>query len=171
MAVVALLATTIPSILLAVLDRRSSEQVPERWEPVTTLTELREREVVYDPRWGIFVVAEPQAPIALYAASPHDPNGAERVLFCPSSGRFEGVRDGETFDRRGAHASGPGDRGLDRFDVRVRDDAVEVNVRLLYRGAPAGAVSPLPATGPGCAERGYREQEPGFWGPTADGTA
>lgn len=169
---VALLATTIPSILLAVLNRDSAEQPPERWEAIATLAELREQEVVYEPRWGIFVVAEPQAPIALYAASPHDPNGTERVLFCPDSGRFEGLRDGETFDRRGLHVSGPGDRGLDRFDVRVRGDVVEANVRLLYRGAPASAAPPLPATGPACATRGYGEREPGFWGPaTREGTA
>lgn len=163
MALVALLATTIPSLIGLFLSR-SDDGPQERWEPIATLSALAGSGVVYNQDWGVFVVDEPQAPLAFYALSPHNPAGDERVLFCPSSGYFEANQHGEKFDRRGAYVAGPAPRGLDRFDVRVRRDVVEVNVRVVYQGFPRGRSRPDPPRGPFCDE-GHVEAEPGFWSP------
>ncbi|HEX9713355.1 MAG TPA: hypothetical protein VGB52_12510 [Actinomycetota bacterium] len=164
-ALVALVVTAAPAILSLFLNR-SRDEPAERWEPIATMRELVEEDVIYDPRWGVFLVNEPQAPIALYAVSPHNPGGNERVLFCPESGWFEATAHGEMFDRRGTYAVGPASRGLDRFDVRVLGDTVEVNVRVVYRGSERDASRPdAPRSSHRCGDQGWIEAEPGFWGP------
>lgn len=159
-AVIALVATTIPALVLSLLtsgdDRRPT---PERWMPLAEMDELARRGVIYDEQHRVFLVHQPRGPIALFALSPHSPTGDERVLFCPSSGWFE-ASHGERFDRRGVYADGPASRGLDQLDVRVQGRRVEVNVAVVYLGEAPGAREPLPARGPHCQGG---EGEPGFF--------
>ncbi len=73
--------------------------------------------------------------IALWQRCPH--LGC-RVEWCASAGGFECACHGSTFNRAGEHVSGPSPRSMDRFEVAVVDDVVEVNTGAIIEGGPSG---------------------------------
>jgi hypothetical protein len=118
--------------------------------------------VVYVSAHRLFVVRNGAGFLALSAVSPHRPEIGERVLYCPS-GYFVGPH-GELFDQRGFWIDGPSPRGMDRFEVRVRYGAIEVNVATSLRGPPRVFAKELLAfrLGRPCDIEHWEEVRPGF---------
>lgn len=88
--------------------------------------------------------------IALWQRCPH--LGC-RVAWCESSREFECACHGSRFNRAGEVRSGPSPRGMDRFDVIVTEEAVEVDTGAITEGAPPGEESiDEPPAGPSCSE-------------------
>lgn len=75
-----------------------------------------------------------------------------RVNWCESSREFECACHGSRFNRAGEVRSGPAPRGMDRFDVAVGDEVVEVDTGMITEGVPPGEESiDEPPAGPSCA--------------------
>jgi hypothetical protein len=76
------------------------------------------------------------------------------VSWCPSSGYFGSNVSGSRYDQAGTLVSGPSIRGLDRFHVRLDDEAqVVVDFTSLTAGRRAGYQREiLPPAGPDCDE-------------------
>lgn len=134
------------------------------WVRLTTLERLSNEGVMYFPREKVFLSfnpLDPMRPAALSAISPHSSLrfGIEMVLFCRSSGWFEGVRWGSRFDRFGRYALGPAPRGMDHAAVKVKNGAVYVEPALVVEGEPRFTHDPLEREGSFC---GGPEAEPGF---------
>jgi hypothetical protein len=102
-----------------------------------SLARVRSEGVVYVESEGVFVVWTGDEPLALAAASPHL---SHRLLFCRSSGLFEGEH-GEKFDRRGIYFGGPAPRGMDRVGIEVLGDRVLIDPDALGRGPGRGALA------------------------------
>ena len=79
------------------------------------------------------------------ALSQIDPHLGCKVPFTPDftfigdTGWFRNPCHGETYDLTGVCYSGPCPRGLDRYEVRVRDGDVEVSFALLIEGPDRAA--------------------------------
>ena len=87
--------------------------------------------------------------VALWQRCPH--LGC-RVSWCESSREFECACHGSRFNRAGEVRSGPAPRGMDRFEVNVTDEAVEVDTGTINQGAPPGDESiDEPRQGPSCS--------------------
>lgn len=128
--------------------------------------------VLYFPDVQVFVVADGIEPFAVSAIIPSEEGGGiERVLYCPSSGWFEGP-NGEKFDHAGDYALGPAESGLMRVGVTISGDTVEVDPTMLL-GAPPRFVDdpslspPDPAFGPFCADP-LKETREGFAATSTD---
>ncbi|MGH2808170.1 MAG: Rieske (2Fe-2S) protein [Actinomycetota bacterium] len=94
-------------------------------DPVVSLEELREREVIYLEEQEIFVVYHEGEPIALSADAQHI---GDKVEFCETSRLFESEAHGEKFDIRGIYFGGPARRSLDRYRVVVQGDRVTIDI-------------------------------------------
>jgi len=81
----------------------------------------------------------------ILALSTIDPHLGCKVPFTPeftfmgNTGWFRNPCHGETYDLTGVCYSGPCPRGLDRYEVRVRDGDVEVSFARLIEGADNSA--------------------------------
>jgi len=131
------------------------------WVDAGSLARLREEGVVYLAAEEVFVVASGDSFVALSAAAPH--MEGERVLYCPSTGWFEG-QHGEKFDSLGYYQLGPARSGLTRVALRVTDDHVQVNPATTLDTPPRGEGKSDPPDGPSCDGDGETpaEVEPGF---------
>ena len=131
------------------------------WVDAGSLEHLRDEGVVYLAAEEVFVVASGDSFVALSAAAPH--MEGERVLYCPSTGWFEG-QHGEKFDSLGYYQLGPARSGLSRVALRVMDDQVQVNPATLLDTPPRGEGKSDPPEGPFCDGDGEApvEVEPGF---------
>jgi hypothetical protein len=132
-AAVVVVAIALPLTLLRSLGEgdRAPGTEPGNWVTVGTLTDLRDRGVVYDKATNAFVVALGEGdPYALWAATGEalivGDRRSPRALYCESDHTFVDPA-GDVFDQRGAHRSGPMQRGLGRFPVRVTDGAVQID--------------------------------------------
>ena len=87
----------------------------------------------------------------------------ERVLYCPSTGWFEG-QHGEKFDSLGYYQLGPARSGLTQVALRVTDDHVQVDPATMLDTPPRGDGESDPPEGPFCNADGATtvEVEPGF---------
>ena len=114
-----------------------SSPADSEWSAVARLDAL----AVNDP-----LAAEGEASLVLLesgeilALSQIDPHLGCIVPFAPdfrfmgSTGWFRNPCHGETYDLTGVCYSGPCPRGLDRYEVRVRDGNIEVNFARLSEG-------------------------------------
>jgi hypothetical protein len=164
---VALLGVGLSLAVLMGLIRRDATAV-------TALQDLDMSGVTYFPEEQVFVVANGSDPVGLSAIIPGDSKVPERVLYCPTSGWFEGPH-GEMFDRLGNYALGPADSGLMRVAVEVSGDQVAVDPSRTL-GAPPRFVDdpsvsePPPPLGPFCADP-HVETSPGFAAPSSETSA
>ena len=109
------------------------------WVRIGSIEDVRSRGVVSLPDVPAYVVADPpRNPIALLARSTHL---GERVIYCRSSGLFEGL---------GNYEFGPAPRGLDRLGTLVEDGVLWVNPNDVTPGPPRGS-GHLKPTGPFCS--------------------
>jgi hypothetical protein len=136
------------ALALLVWSRSSSDASP--WIDVASSEELLSRRVIYVEEAKVFVVARGSDLVALRSQAPHVPD--DHVLFCPSSGWFEG-RHGERFDRLGRYALGPASEGLTRVAVRVDDTTVQIDPSVIL-GAEPRSVDTEPPGGPFCSGGG-----------------
>lgn len=151
------------SLLTGVIGRDATAATP--------LPALNVAGVTYFPEEKVFVIANGSDPIALSAIIPGASKVPERVLYCPTSGWFEGPH-GEMFDRTGNYALGPAESGLMRVAVEISGDQAIVDPSQTL-GAPPRYVDdpsisePPPPLGPFCADP-HTEREPGFAAPSRD---
>jgi nitrite reductase/ring-hydroxylating ferredoxin subunit len=127
------------------------------WQAVMSVDALEAADVAYIRNAGVFLVRTDGGPVALSAASPHPDH---RLLFCRSSGTFQGEH-GEVFDRAGFYLAGPAPRGMDRVAVRVQGGVIQIDADDVRRGPPPGAGSPADPVGRLCEVPGP-EPRPGF---------
>jgi Rieske Fe-S protein len=104
--------------------------------PVASLEELREEEVLFLDEHDIYLVYNDGQPLALSSDAQHV---GDDVEFCRSSQMFESPAHGEKFDIRGYYYAGPARSGLDRYPVRVEGDGVYVDTDRPIEGPPRGA--------------------------------
>ena len=126
---------------------------------VATVQAVEAQDVIYLEDLRVFLVDTGSTPLALLQKSSHlgDP-----VLYCESSQTFVEVHDSK-WDRNGYYLGGPGPRGLDHVQVRVRDGHVEVNPSMVSAGPPRGAGPPATITGRLCGSfEDFAESRPGF---------
>lgn len=91
----------------------------------------------------------------IFALSQKCPHLGCRVPFCESSGRFECGCHGSVFDLGGEWITGPSPRGMDRYPVAVKGDALAVDTGTIVEGPPHGAKAYLtPPKGPSCNGKG-----------------
>jgi hypothetical protein len=101
----------------------------------------------------VFVVHDEDGTVrVLDALSPHAPNGFEKVVaWCRSSGWFEDLWHGSSFDRLGRWAAGPAPTGLAGYTIeQVGDDDVTVGSR---ERPPERSGEASPPEGPRCDDR------------------
>lgn len=104
----------------------------------------------YFPEGRLYVV---NAKDDLFALSQKCPHLGCTVPFCESSGRFECPCHGSIFDLGGEYITGPSPRGLDRYPIDVKGDALVVDTSALEAGPDRGAKKYLePPLGPSCIE-------------------
>lgn len=116
-------------------------------DPVASLSELQEREVLLLEEHSIFLVYNDGDPLALSADAQHV---GDQVEFCESSQMFFSPAHGEMFDIRGYYYGGPAARGLDRYPVRIEGDGVYVELDRPIEGPPRGAGPALEPQGRFC---------------------
>jgi Rieske Fe-S protein len=138
LALVALLAA---ALLFGVSRSNTAE------DPVVSLAELEDREVIYLEDEEIFVVYNDGEPLALSDDAQHV---GDKVEFCLLSRMFEAPAHGEKFDIRGYYFGGPAERGLDRYPVRVSGDGVTIDDDEPITGPARGSVKPLEPEGDFC---------------------
>jgi len=136
-------------VLAALVLTRASSSTPP-WIDVGSHEGLLSRRVIYVEEAKVFVVANGSDVVALRSQAPHVPD--DHVLFCPSSGWFEG-RHGERFDALGRYALGPASEGLTRVAVRVDDGTVQIDPSVILGAAPRDAGTD-PPEGPFCSGGG-----------------
>jgi len=91
----------------------------------------------------------------IFALSQKCPHLGCRVPFCDSSGRFECACHGSVYDLAGEYLKGPAPRGMDRFPVAAKGEALLVDTTKLITGPAKGATAHLTAPkGPSCTEGG-----------------
>ena len=124
---------------------------------VVGLPELREQRVVYLEDRQVFLVADGPDVLALSARSPGRDG---RLLYCESLQTFHGPH-GEGFNLRGEYFAGPAPRDMDRYEVEVSGDVVEVDFsdRVVAEGRASRLSRPVDPAGRLCSEK---EGEPGF---------
>ncbi|MGH2731224.1 MAG: Rieske (2Fe-2S) protein [Actinomycetota bacterium] len=105
-------------------------------DPVASLEELREEEVIFLDEHDIYLVYNEGEPLALSTDAQHT---GDEVEFCASSQMFESPAHGEKFDIRGYYYGGPARSGLNRYPVRVEGDGVYVDVDHPMGSPPRGA--------------------------------
>ena len=89
----------------------------------------------------------------LFALSQKCPHLGCRVPFCESSGRFECPCHGSVFDIAGEYIKGPTPRGMDRFGLTLKNDALIVDTGVVDTGPNRGVHQYLtPPKGPSCAK-------------------
>jgi Rieske Fe-S protein len=130
------------AIFVAGLVRTSTE------DPVVSLENLEEREVIYLEEDQIFVVYNDGEPLALSEDAQHLPG--DRVRFCLTSRMFEAAAHGEKFDIRGYYFDGPARRGLDRYPVDVVGDSVTIDIGQEIEGPVRGSGPPRKPEGDFC---------------------
>ena len=151
------------SMIAVIVGWQLAHRTPSPWIPVGSLSDLQAAGVRYLDDEQIFVVADGETAIALSAAAPHIEG--ERVLFCRSSGWFQG-QHGEKFDRRGLYMLGPAVSGLTRIALRITDGQVEINPDDVLGPIPKDDPGRgMPPVGPFCGDSPLDEVEPGFAGP------
>jgi len=116
-------------------------------DPVASLEELREKEVLFLDEHDVYLVYNDGDPLALSSDAQHV---GDEVEFCRSSQMFESPAHGEKFDIRGYYYAGPAMRGLARYPVRVEGDGVYVDVDHPMGGPPRGAGPAREPEGPFC---------------------
>lgn len=117
-------------------------------DPVASLEDLRQQKVLSLDEHNVFLVYNEGDPLAL-SDDPQHLEG-EHTEWCESSQMFETPTHGEKFDRRGYYYGGPAMKGLDRYPVRVENDAVYVDFDGPISGPERGAEEPLEPEGPFC---------------------
>lgn len=128
------------------------------WTKVASLGEVSSRGVIYLADQEAFVVSTPAGPIALSQVSP---DRGTRLLFCRSSGLFEGVH-GEKFDRFGTYFAGPAPRSMDRIELRIEGELVALNPSRVEAGGDRSDATALNAEGDFCPDGVESPTEPGF---------
>ena len=116
-------------------------------DPVASLAELQEEEVLFLEEHAVFLVYNDGDPLALSADAQHV---GDEVEFCESSQMFESPAHGEKFDIRGYYYGGPAQRGLDRYPVRIEGDGIYVDLEHSIEGPPRGTGPPAEPQGPFC---------------------
>ena len=147
------------SIAALVVVRRSSSVSP--WLDIASVEQLRRERLMYLEEAEVFVAMSGDDVVAFRAQAPHVDD--DRVLYCPSSGWFEG-KHGEKFDGLGRYALGPSSGGLPRVAARVDGDTVQVDPTVPIETPPRGAPTTKPV-GPFCWNDGRvapPETRPGF---------
>ena len=153
-AAVVVVAIAVPLTLLRSLGEGGGDPVaePGNWVRVGTLTDIRDRGVVYDEATNAFLVAKGEGdPLALWAATGESPVAGDRLspraLYCESDHTFVDP-GGDVFDQDGSYHSGPVQRGLGRFPVRVVDGTVQIDTSEI---TPSGSSNEQRTTAePGC---------------------
>ena len=116
-----------------------SELADSEWTPLARADDL----AVNDPlavEGDVYLVLLESGKIL--ALSQIDPHLGCKVPFAPyfeymgDTGWFRNPCHGETYDLTGVCIFGPCQRGLDRYEVRVRNGDVEVDFALLTEGPP-----------------------------------
>ena len=128
------------------------------WEDgLVGLPELREQGVVYLEDRETFLVADGSEVLALSARSPGRDG---RLLYCESLQTFHGPH-GEGFNLRGEYFAGPAPRDMDRYEVEVSGDVVNVDFseRVVASGRASRLSRPVDPGGRLCSPR---EGQPGF---------
>jgi nitrite reductase/ring-hydroxylating ferredoxin subunit len=153
---------SICAVLLLVWSRVGRDS---RWVEAGSLDDLKTDGVSYLSGQQVFVVSDGDSVVALLADAHH--TDGERVLYCRSSGWFEG-QHGEQFDGLGHYMLGPAESGLTRVAVRVAEGEVEVNPQEVIETLPRGGDlrNTTPPVGPFCNGDGVppTEMTPGFTG-------
>jgi nitrite reductase/ring-hydroxylating ferredoxin subunit len=152
-------------MIAVVVGWQLANRPPSPWITPGSLSDLQAAGVWYLNDEQIFVLADGDSAIALSAAAPHIEG--ERVLFCRSSGWFQG-QHGEKFDRRGYYMLGPAASGLTRIALRITDGKVEINPSDVLGAIPRDnhQLKMVPSIGPFCGADGSLEEiEPGFAAP------
>lgn len=119
-------------------------------DPVASLNDLREREVLFLGEHNIFLVYNDGTPLAL-SDDPQHLEG-EHTEWCESSQMFETPTHGEKFDRRGNYYAGPASKGLDRYQLRVEGHGVYVDLNQIIPGPERGEGPPSEPEGPFCVD-------------------
>lgn len=132
-----LIATTALVLLLgaAIFLGLATSSVGE--SPVTTLDELRRAGIMFLEDEHAFLVYNDGGPLALSDDAQH--LDGEHAEWCERSQMFETPTHGEKFDDLGYYFGGPAQRGLDRFAVRIRGDAVYVDFEERVAGPERGS--------------------------------
>jgi len=151
---VVVVAIAVPLGLLRSIGDGGGDPVaePGNWVRVGTLTDIRDRGVVFDEATNAFLVANGEGdPLALWAATGGSPVAGDRlsprVLYCESDHTFVDA-GGDVFDEDGSFHSGPVQRGLGRFPVRVVDGTVQIDMSEI---TPSGFSNEQRTTAePGC---------------------
>lgn len=107
------------------------------WTTVASFDEVAVNEPLAVDRDVYLVLLESGEILALSRVDPHLGclvDFRPDFKFMDRSGWFRNPCHGETYDLTGALRFGPSPRGLDRYEVRVRDGDVEVNFANLIEG-------------------------------------
>ena len=87
----------------------------------------------------------------LFALSQKCPHLGCKVPFCATSGRFECPCHGSIYDLAGEYITAPSPRGMDRYKLEVKNNAVVIDTGVLTNGPDRGAKKYLePPQGPSC---------------------
>lgn len=116
-------------------------------DPVASLRQLQEQEVLFLEQHAAFLVYNQGDPLALSADAQHV---GDEVEFCESSQMFESPAHGEKFDIRGYYYGGPAAKGLDRYPVRIEGDGIFVDLDRPIAGPPRGAGAVMEPQGSFC---------------------
>ena len=112
--------------------------------------DFAEGSATYFPEGRFYVV---NASSNFFALSQVCPHLGCRVPFCESSGRFECPCHGSVFDIAGEYIKGPTPRGMDRFGLTLKNDALIVDTGVVDTGPNRGVHQYLtPPKGPSCAK-------------------
>lgn len=117
-------------------------------DPVASLEQLREREVLFLDEHNVFLVYNEGELLAL-SGDPQHLEG-EHTEWCESSRMFETPTHGEKFDRRGNYYAGPATKGLDRYPTRVEGDSIYVDLDQFTPGPARDSERVLEPDGPFC---------------------
>jgi len=120
-------------VAVAVVVAISTSSGPD---PIASLEDLREREVLFFDEHHIYLVYNDGDPLAL-SDDPQHMDG-EYAEWCTSSQMFETPTHGEKFDRLGQYYSGPAMRGLDRYPLRLEGDGIFIDLEHPIQGPERG---------------------------------
>jgi nitrite reductase/ring-hydroxylating ferredoxin subunit len=117
-ATLAVLSLIVATLVFADLSKGSSG-----WVTATSARDLARKGVVLDEKHKVYLVQTAAGPIALNQYGDYEHG---KVVYCESSGFFEGVNAGSKFDRLGHYFAGPAGGSLRRYPTRVEDGMVQI---------------------------------------------
>lgn len=140
LAFLALAAIALVAIGVALIwpgNGADSELADSEWNAVARLDDLASNDPLAVEGDVYLVLLESGEILALSAIDPHlgcNVPFRPDFTFMGDTGWFRNPCHGETYDLTGVCYSGPCPRGLDRYEVRVRDGDVEVSFARLTEG-------------------------------------